>query len=154
MANKQPIGLFVAGLALMGLGGLFLIAQLFGGSFWGYFWPYPIIALGFTFLATMVSRGRGAGGFAIPGTVITTIGVLLFIQNSFGWWESWAFAWTFIVIAVGVGIFLMGYWNESEGSKRTGLNIAGIGTLLLIIFFLLGRRSGKKKSTVVEIRRI
>jgi hypothetical protein len=31
---------------------------------------------------------------------------------------------------------------------------AGIGTLLLIIFFLLGRRSGKKKSTVVEIRRI
>jgi hypothetical protein len=31
---------------------------------------------------------------------------------------------------------------------------AGIGALLLIIFFILGRRSGKKKSTVVEIRRI
>ncbi len=30
----------------------------------------------------------------------------------------------------------------------------GIGTLLLIVFFLLGKRSGKKKSTVVEIRRI
>ena len=31
---------------------------------------------------------------------------------------------------------------------------AGLGMLLLIIFFLLGRRSGKRKSTVVEIRRV
>ena len=31
---------------------------------------------------------------------------------------------------------------------------AGLGTLLLVIFFLLGKRSGKKKSTFVEIRRI
>jgi hypothetical protein len=30
----------------------------------------------------------------------------------------------------------------------------GLGTLLLIIFFILGRRSGKKKSTIVEIRRV
>jgi len=31
---------------------------------------------------------------------------------------------------------------------------AGIGALLLIIFFLLGKRSGKKKTTFVEIRRV
>ena len=31
---------------------------------------------------------------------------------------------------------------------------AGLGTLLMIIFFLLGKRSGKKKTTVVEIRRV
>jgi hypothetical protein len=31
---------------------------------------------------------------------------------------------------------------------------AGLGTLLMIIFVLLGRRSGKKKTTVVEIRRV
>jgi hypothetical protein len=31
---------------------------------------------------------------------------------------------------------------------------AGLGTLLLLIFFLLGKRSGKKKTTVVEIRRV
>lgn len=31
---------------------------------------------------------------------------------------------------------------------------AGLGTLMLIIFFLLGRRSGRKKTTFVEIRRI
>lgn len=31
---------------------------------------------------------------------------------------------------------------------------AGVGLVLLILFFLLGKRSGKKKSTFVEIRRI
>lgn len=31
---------------------------------------------------------------------------------------------------------------------------AGIGAVLLVIFFLLGRRSGKKKTTLVEIRRV
>ena len=31
---------------------------------------------------------------------------------------------------------------------------AGLAFILLVIFFVLGRRSGKKKSTIVEIRRI
>lgn len=141
MVRNQQITPLIAGVALMGLGGLFLIAQLLGGNFWAYFWPYPIIAVGLTFLVTMISRGRGAGGLAVPGSVITTVGLLLFLQNSFGWWESWAFAWTFIVISVGVGIFMMGIVNHSDNAKRNGLRIAAIGVLLLIpfgIFFGLG----------------
>ena len=31
---------------------------------------------------------------------------------------------------------------------------AGVGMFLLLVFFLLGRRSGKKKTTLVEIRRV
>jgi hypothetical protein len=31
---------------------------------------------------------------------------------------------------------------------------AGVGMLLMLVFFLLGRRSGKKKTTLVEIRRV
>jgi len=40
--------------------------------------------------------------------------------------------------------------------QKSNLMAAGaiVGTVLLIIFFLLGRRSGKKKSTIVEIRRV
>lgn len=41
-------------------------------------------------------------------------------------------------------------------SKRNTLVMAGAAgvTVLLIIFFLMGKRSGKKKTTLVEIRRI
>ncbi len=54
---------------------------------------------------------------------------------------------------------LRAFQGEVQGKvaskKNTLLTVGGIGvTLLLIIFFLLGKRSGKKKTTVVEIRRI
>jgi len=38
-----------------------------------------------------------------------------------------------------------------ESAQRTGLVAAGAA--LLVVTFLLGRRRGRKKSTIVEIRR-
>ena len=40
----------------------------------------------------------------------------------------------------------------AEGAAKTGLVIAGVG--VVIVAFLLGRRRGRKKSTIVEVRRI
>jgi len=40
----------------------------------------------------------------------------------------------------------------AEGAAKTGLVFAGIAVVLLA--FLLGRRRGRKKSTIVEVRRI
>lgn len=43
----------------------------------------------------------------------------------------------------------------AESKKQTaaiGISIAGV--IVLVVAFLLGRRSGKKKSSVVEIRRM
>ncbi|HEX5586145.1 MAG TPA: hypothetical protein VFZ17_02460 [Acidimicrobiia bacterium] len=39
-----------------------------------------------------------------------------------------------------------------ETAQRTGLIAAGVA--LLVVAFVLGRRRGRKKSTIVEIRRI
>ena len=42
-----------------------------------------------------------------------------------------------------------------DNQKTNLLAAAGvIGVVLVLFFFLLGRRSGKKKSTIVEIRRV
>ena len=40
----------------------------------------------------------------------------------------------------------------AEGAAKTGLVVAGVGVVL--VAFLLGRRRGRKKSTIVEVRRI
>jgi len=40
----------------------------------------------------------------------------------------------------------------AEGAAKTGLVVAGVG--VVIVAFLLGRRRGHKKSTIVEVRRI
>ena len=45
--------------------------------------------------------------------------------------------------------------GKVEDRKSTVMVVAGgIGVVLGIVFFLLGRRSGKRRSTVVEIRRV
>lgn len=42
-----------------------------------------------------------------------------------------------------------------DDKKNTFATIAGTGGILLVLLvFLLGRRSGKKKTTLVEIRRV
>jgi tetrahydromethanopterin S-methyltransferase subunit D len=40
----------------------------------------------------------------------------------------------------------------AEGAAKTGLVVAAIG--VVIVAFLLGRRRGHKKSTIVEVRRV
>jgi hypothetical protein len=45
--------------------------------------------------------------------------------------------------------------SKVDDQKSTLATVAGIGGVLLVLLvFLLGRRSGKKKTTIVEIRRV
>jgi hypothetical protein len=51
--------------------------------------------------------------------------------------------------------FQNGIQGAVDDRKNTLLTVAGGGLLvLLVIFFVLGKRSGRKKTTLVEIRRI
>jgi len=48
-----------------------------------------------------------------------------------------------------------GFKRQVDDRKQTVITIAGgVGLLVVVIVFLLGRRSGKKKTTFVEIRRV
>ena len=51
--------------------------------------------------------------------------------------------------------FQGGIQSTVEGSKQTLMaGAAAGGFLLLVLVFLIGKRSGKKKTTLVEIRRV
>ena len=48
-----------------------------------------------------------------------------------------------------------GLKKQVDDRKSTLVSMAGgVGLLVVVIIFLLGRRSGKKKTTFVEIRRV
>jgi hypothetical protein len=54
---------------------------------------------------------------------------------------------------------LRAFQGEIKGAvdnQRNNLMVAAgvVGVIVVLVFFLLGRRSGKRKSTIVEIRRI
>jgi hypothetical protein len=132
---------FVFGFILVALGVMFLIGQIFHISFWGFAWPFFVIIPGLLFFVGMVMGGPAAGPLAIPGSLITMVGLLLFYQNIFDHWESWAYAWTLIApTSVGIGLVIHGIWSNREGAIEAGKRIITIGLVMLIcgvVFFEL-----------------
>jgi hypothetical protein len=124
-------GSLTFGLILILLGGWFLTLQ-FVPSIADWFesvvdWPFWIIGPGLIFLfAALVST---VTELAIPGSIITGIGLILTYQNETGDWVSWSYAWALIISFVGIGIFLSyalrgkfrKAFSEASGPFMTGL---------------------------------
>ena len=70
MTRRYNSGGFIGGGILVGLGLLFLLAQLFNFSAWGLLWPLFVIGIGGLFFIGMLSGGKAAAPLAIPGSII------------------------------------------------------------------------------------
>jgi hypothetical protein len=135
MSSQRNVGSLVGGGLLIIFGLLALVGQLFRGfNFWNTFWPFFIIGFGLLFFVGMIAGGKSVSGLAIPGAIVTTIGLMLFYQNLTGHWESWSYGWTVILMAVGLGIFIMGTWGQNSTQRAAGLRVLRIGLVLFIIF--------------------
>ena len=133
--NRSNTGSLIAGAALIIFGLLALAGQLFAGfNFWGAIWPFFIIGVGVLFFVGMYSGGKSAAGLAIPGSIFTFVGLMLFLQNLTDYWESWSYGWTVILIAVGVGIYIMGRYTENQGQRESGTRLIKIGAVLFVVF--------------------
>ena len=128
-------GALVGGILLIVFGILALVSQIFRGfDFWGTYWPFIIIGVGAIFFVGMAAGGKSTAALAIPGSIITVIGLMMFVQNLTHHWESWAYAWTVILMSVGLGIYIMGIWGGIPAQRDSGMRILRIGVILFIIF--------------------
>ena len=133
--NRSNIGPLIGGAVLIAIGLMSLAGQFFSRlNFWGIIWPFFVIGLGALFFVGMFAGGKSASGLAIPGTIIGVIGLMLFVQNVFNYWESWSYGWTVILFAVGLGIFITGWYGENEGQRRSGISLMKVGGILFLIF--------------------
>ncbi len=139
MANKKTIITWqiYLGLVLVVTGGLFLADQLLALNLLRFFWPLLIILFGLTFFVGMLVAGKKASGLAVPGTLLTVIGLILFVQNTFDLWVTWAYAWALLITATGVGLLIMNAYHKREGLRRTGGLIMGLGLILFVMFGVL-----------------
>lgn len=128
---------FYFGLVLIVTGGLFLADQFIAVDIMAFCWPLLIIFLGVTFFIGMVVAGKRGAGLAIPGSVITTVGLLLFFQNTFKIWVTWAYAWGLLISAVGLGLLIMNFYLKQINLRRVAGLLIGIGLLLFVIFGVL-----------------
>ncbi len=111
------------GAALIAIGSALLLFRLFG---WTFGWPLFIVLPGAALLVAATLGGRSASALFIPGGIITTVGLILLVQNATDRFESWAYAWALVPASVGVGMMLYGRRTGSHERVRQGRRLAGV----------------------------
>jgi tryptophan-rich sensory protein len=132
--NRSNAGALIAGALLIGFGLLSLVGRIFTDMDWGFLWPFAVIGFGALFFVAMFANGKTGAAFAVPGSIITGIGLVLLFQNLTKHWESMSYFWTLIIMFVGIGIYLMGWYGEDANQRQSGLRLMRIGFILFIIF--------------------
>ncbi len=125
---------WLLGLILIVLGVLFFAEQFFDFSFGDVLWPLFILLPGLILFVLMAAGGEGLNFLAIPATMITTVGLILFYQNLFDHFESWSYAWSLVFpTSFGLGLYLYGSRTGSENTKLTGKGFVRVGLIIFAI---------------------
>ena len=150
MPGKRNLFNLYLGILLLAWGVIFLAGQFIGSGFWSLFWPFIIILTGAAFFVGMRAGGPRLSGLAIPGSIVSMIGLILLVQNTFHQWQTWSYAWALIIVAVGTGLLIHASYGGSEGPRRAGRYLVRLGLILFlafgvffeVLFFLLGNHYG------------
>lgn len=139
------------GVILILIGGIYLVGQILNLNSMGLFWPLIIVASGGIFFAGMFATGKVGGPLAIPGSIITMVGLILFIQNLLHLWQTWSYAWGLIIVSVGIGMAISGWWSGQTHMRRSGWRLIRLGLTLFLVFgvifeFVLGLTPDSRQS--------
>ncbi|MCX6097054.1 MAG: hypothetical protein NTZ77_01010 [Caldiserica bacterium] len=106
------------GLLLLAVGAWTLIARFIHINLGDWLWPFWIIVPGGIIMALgFRDTHRGNEGLVTFGCIVAVTGIILFVQNVTGQWQSWAYAWALLFPgSIGLGQYLWG--------KRTGNSVA------------------------------
>lgn len=131
-------GTLAFGMLLVLLGVFFLASEQLSLDFGRYGWPTYIIVPGlFLLVVGLAIPHEGGLGAAIPGGIITTVGLVLAFQNSTDTYASWAYAWALVAPgSVGVTLALFGLLHRRWDLLDAGLRSAATGLGLFIGFGL------------------
>ena len=131
-------GTLVVGLFLVLLGVFFLASEQFGVDIGRYGWPMFVIVPGvFLLLLGLAIPNEGGLGAAIPGGIITTVGLVLAFQDATGAYASWAYLWALVAPgSVGMSLTLWGLLHRRRDMLNSGIETAAVGLGLFIGFGL------------------
>jgi hypothetical protein len=127
--------------AILILGGLLLFAaQALDFDLGSLGWPFIVVGVGVVLLllGLLVNNEQG---MVVGGTVVTTVGLVLFYQDQTGHWESWAYAWALVGPgASGLGMLIWGLrsGNATEIRNGTWALLGGLGLFAVGFLFFEG----------------
>jgi hypothetical protein len=138
--QSQP-GL-VAGIVLVVVGVVFLLVRVVDLTLGASSWPLWIIAPGIAMVAgSLAIPPRGGLGLAVPGTIIAIVGGILWVQEAYGLYATWAYAWALVApTGPGLAMLLYGLVRGDHPLAGDGFRtmLVGLGLFLGFGFFFEG----------------
>jgi hypothetical protein len=120
------------------IGGLALLGRLLSIDILGLGWPLFVLIPGVVLFGAGVAVGGRSGlGLAVPGGIVTMVGVVLSVQAATGLWATWAYAWALVAPGgVGLAFLVYGLLTGQPDLARTGTPIVLTGLGLFLAFGL------------------
>jgi hypothetical protein len=148
-------GTILLGLTLVILGGLALLGRLFQIDLLSLGWPIFVLGPGIVlFVAGVAVGGKGGLGLAIPGGIVSMVGIVLTVQSATGLWATWSYAWALVAPGgVGLAFVLYGMITGQRDIARGGVPLLLIGIGLFVGFglFFEGVLDMSGQGGVVEV---
>jgi hypothetical protein len=122
------------------LGIAVLLGQVFGLELGRVGWPLFVIVPGLGLLGLgLATAGRLGEVLATVGGVVTMAGLVLLVQNATDQFDTWAYAWTLVVlVGPGIGRWLLGAVRGRSDLAASGGWLIGAGLVAflgLAVFF-------------------
>lgn len=127
-------GKYLGGILIV-IGCIVLLGQVFDLHLLGYLWPIAVILPGiFLFLVALAVQEDLGQGLAIAGSIITMVGVILFVQAITVFWPSWTYAWALVApLSAGLGLWLFGTLKDRPESVKSGKDLTRIGLIIFVV---------------------
>jgi hypothetical protein len=133
----QQAGL-VIGVILVVVGAVFLVGRVVDVSLGEDAWPLWIVVPGLVMLfGSLAIPPRNGLGLAIPGGIVTMVGLVLWVQETYDLYATWAYAWALVApTGPGIGMLLYGLARGDREIARDGLRTTLVGLGLFFGFAL------------------
>lgn len=133
--RRSHNGNLVFGVLLILLGTAFLLNQYLEINLGRFGWPLFIVMPGVVVYLGSLALPKAPGqGLSAVGSIITMVGLVLFYQNTFDHFESWAYAWTLVApTSVGLGWTGYGLVHGNKELVRQGTRLAGVGLFMFLL---------------------
>jgi hypothetical protein len=127
----------LGGLLLL-LGMLVLAGQALDLELGRVGWPLFVILPGLGLLGLgLTGDGRPGEVLAMAGGVVTMVGLVLLVQNISDRFETWAYAWTLLVVGAGIGRWVVGITRGRRDLAAGGGWMIAIGLAAFLALAVL-----------------
>ncbi|MHB8070379.1 MAG: hypothetical protein ACYDHF_00305 [Candidatus Cryosericum sp.] len=136
--NQHERNTKALGILLLAVGAWTLASRFFHINFESWLWPFWIIIPGGIIITLgFRDRNRGNEGLVTFGSIVAVTGIVLFVQNITGQWQSWAYAWALLFPgSIGLGKYLWGRRVGNEAAVRRGEKTMQIALVMFVAFGL------------------